>query len=218
MIVFVDIEHESTHSLAHGERLLAARSRITYRLEDLSGLPCMLVRYNKLTTELIERLDAKALFLSGNSAVPDRYQADELETFFDVLRSAEIPMFGFCGGMQFLALALGVEVVPLPAELAAPEPPEKPTEFGYLPITITDPHPTLEGLGEHPVFRHAHRLHVPEPPPGFTVHANTDITAVQLMANEDRKIVATQFHPEYYTDEAPAGRLMIENFLRWAEV
>jgi gamma-glutamyl-gamma-aminobutyrate hydrolase PuuD len=29
-------------------------------------------------------------------------------------------------------------------------------------------------------------------------------------------IVGTQFHPEYWTDEHPAGKILIENFCRWA--
>ena len=37
VIVFVDYEHEQAHSKPWGERLLAARTWITYRLEDLSG-------------------------------------------------------------------------------------------------------------------------------------------------------------------------------------
>jgi gamma-glutamyl-gamma-aminobutyrate hydrolase PuuD len=29
-------------------------------------------------------------------------------------------------------------------------------------------------------------------------------------------MVGTQFHPEYWTDEHPAGRTLIANFLTWA--
>ncbi len=56
------------------------------------------------------------------------------------------------------------------------------------------------------------------PPEGFTTLASTPVTAVQMAVDDDRRMVGTQFHPEYYTDEHPAGRVMIENFLRWAEI
>lgn len=216
MIVYVDIEHESTHGKPHGERILAARARLTYRLEDLVGDTCMLARYNKVTPELLSTFAARAIFISGNSASIDTY-GEELDGFLDVLRGTELPVFGFCGGLQFLALALDAPVVRL-------EPPDSTQddvghgERGYLPIEITEPHELLADLGDAPIFRHAHNLHVPEVPPGFTVHARTDITPVQVMIHEDRKIVGTQFHPEYWTDEHPAGKTMIENFVTWAGI
>ena len=216
MIVYVDIEHESTHPKPHGERILAARARLTYRLEDLVGDTCLLTRYNKVTSELLSTLDARAIFISGNSASIETY-GPELDGFLDVLRKTELPIFGFCGGHQFLALAFDTPVV----RLQPPDDAEDDVgqgERGYLPIEITAPHELLEGMGDAPIFRHAHNLHVPDAPAGFTVHAQTDITPVQVMIHEDRRIAGTQFHPEYWTDEHPAGKTMIENFVSWAGI
>lgn len=204
MIAFIDIEHADNLSAASGERLLAARARLTYMLEDVSGEPCMLVRYDKLSVELIEQVGIRALFLSGNAAPMRLYDQEVLDRFFAVLRDAGLPIFGFCGGMQFVALAFGAEVVTLGDK-----------EVGQLPIEVIAEHPVLVGVGPDDVFRHAHGLHIPMAPDGFTVHARTEMTPIQMFANDDRRIVATQFHPEYFTDEAPAGRVMIENFLAW---
>ncbi|MEZ5341385.1 MAG: hypothetical protein R2706_08030 [Acidimicrobiales bacterium] len=52
-------------------------------------------------------------------------------------------------------------------------------------------------------------------PPGFIATASTEITPLQMMINNERRIVGTQFHPEYWTDEYPDGRRMVENFGRW---
>lgn len=210
MIVFVDIEHASGRSAEHGEKLLAARTWITYRLEDLSGLPCMLVRYDRISDELLDRLDVRAIFLSGNSADPDTYEAASLEPLSSILRDARRPVFGFCGGMQFLAGALGSPVVPLPRVGDEPA-----FELGYFPVEITEGHPVLDGVGDTPIVRHAHRLHVPEPPTGFRILGRTGRTPSQIIVDDDRRAFATQFHPEYWTDEHPAGRRMIANFLRW---
>lgn len=204
MIGFIDIEHADNLGAASGERLLAARARLTYMLEDVSGEPCMLLRYNKLTIELTEQLGIRALFLSGNAAPMDMYDQTELDLFFAVLRDAGVPIFGFCGGMQFVALAFGADVVAMDEK-----------EAGRLPIEITVDHPVLAGVGSDPVFRHAHGLHVPVAPEGFSTHARTAMTEIQMFANDEHKIVGTQFHPEYFTDEYPAGRVMIENFLDW---
>ena len=213
MITFVDIEHESGRTADHGEKLLAARTWITYRLEDISEMPCMLVRYDRISVELLDRLDVRAIFLSGNSALPERYTAASLAPLFHILRSGDRPVFGFCGGMQFVAEAFGAPVVPLPQKGDEHE-----FEVGYFPVDIIEPHPVLRGLGEAPVVRHAHRLHVPEPPPGFRSIGRTARTPVQIMVDDDRRVCGTQFHPEYWTDEHSAGRTMIANFLDWADV
>ena len=67
-------------------------------------------------------------------------------------------------------------------------------------------------------MRHAHGFHVPELPDGFVNLASTPSTPIQLAVHEGRRIVGTQFHPEYWTDEHPAGRALIGNFLRWSGV
>jgi GMP synthase (glutamine-hydrolysing) len=91
-------------------------------------------------------------------------------------------------------------------------------EVGYNPIEMLGDHPLLHGLGPNPVFRHAHGLHVPEAPAGFQVLARTAVTPVQLAINDERRMIGTQFHPEYWTDEHPAGRTLITNFMQWADL
>ena len=39
-----------------------------------------------------------------------------------------------------------------------------------------------------------------------------------LIIHDELPIIGTQFHPEYYTDEHPAGRQLIENFFRVAGI
>ena len=73
MLIFVDYEHAEMYENPDMEWLLAARARITYRLEDLAGMPCMLVRYNRITADLVERLGVRAIFISGQGTDPDRY-------------------------------------------------------------------------------------------------------------------------------------------------
>ena len=260
MIVFVDYEHADGHNTSYGQRMQAARTWITYRLEDLAGAHCMLVRYDRVTRELLERIGARAVFISGNSIDPWHYDSASVEVLGEVVRTSGLPVFGFCGGFQFLASALAADVVPLPHSAAAIEADERlitlaggdsgsgsggaetsepdggpesdegggsgskasggrPFEFGYHSVNFTrSDHPLLEGLGPSEVFRHAHGLHVPEPPPGFDVVATNEVTPVQMAVDDNRCLVGTQFHPEYWTDEHPAGRTLIANFLRWAGI
>ncbi len=234
MIVFVDYEHELGRSQPWGEKILAARTWITYRLEDLSGQHCMLVRYDKITPQLMIDLDATALFISGNGTDLAHYDQASLDPLRSIVAARRIPQFGLCGGFQFIAETLGAEVVPLGGSLlsigaeseetnnssdnASDSAPETIREVGYSAVDILADHPILAGLDDRPVFRHAHSLHVPQPPAGFDVVASTEITPVQMAINDEHRIVGTQFHPEYWTDEHPAGRTMISNFLSWSGV
>ncbi len=225
MILFVDYEHVNGYASEWGEKLLAARTRITYRLEDISGHHCMLVRYNKLTHDLLATLDPQAVFISGNGTDPTRYNQNDLETLGEVVTAGELPIFGFCGGFQFLAGALGSELKSIDPNVEAsathrlkPFSDGKLGEMGYHPVQLTADHELLEGIDPDPVFRHAHHLEVPEPPAGFELLASSPVTTVQMAVNAERRIVGTQFHPEYYTDEHPAGRTLIANFLSWAGV
>ncbi len=225
MIVFVDYEHTEGRNAPWGEKLLAARTWITYRLEDLASMPCMLVRYDRITPGLLDHLDARALFISGNGTDPSRYAPSSLEPLQSIIVEGSRPIFGFCGGFQCMAQALGTDLRPITAD------PEGPAadrlrpfgdgrwgETGYHSVDLVEEHALFDGIESSPVFRHAHHLEVPSPPPGFHTIASSAITEVQMAVDDERRLVGTQFHPEYFTDEHPAGRDLISNFLRWANV
>ena len=56
---------------------MAARVRIKYRLEDMAGEPCLIVRYDLVTPELFRDVGARAVFISGNSAAATDYEAED---------------------------------------------------------------------------------------------------------------------------------------------
>lgn len=88
-------------------------------------------------------------------------------------------------------------------------------EIGYLPVQVKADHPLLENLSDSPVFRHAHSWELKEVPEGFKNYVSTETSPVQMIVHDGLPLMGTQFHPEYYTDEHPAGRLLIENFMEW---
>ncbi|KAA3659142.1 MAG: hypothetical protein DWQ04_23150 [Chloroflexi bacterium] len=220
MIVFVDNEHEQGYAASFGEMILAARTRIKYRLEDITGQPCLIVRYTHITTELLQQYDVQAIFVSGSGTDSDLYSSAEQANFHKVILEKAWPMFAFCGGFQVMAEAFGAPLAPigpLPPDTPDPHPnfaPGRQKEMGYFPVNITKSHPLLEGLGEQPIMRHAHSWEMKAIPKEFTNYASTDITPVQLLIHDGLPIMGTQFHPEYYTDEHPAGRVLIENFCK----
>ncbi len=224
MIVFVDNEHELGYKESWGEKILAARTRLKYRLEDITGQPCLIVRYTHITKELLQQYDVQAVFISGSGTDSDKYSADEQANFRSVILEKAWPMFGFCGGFQVMAETFGAPlepIGPLPPNVTDPFPdfaPGRQKEFGYHPVHITQSHPLLAGLGENPIMRHAHSWEITAVPDGFTNYASTDVTPIQLLIHNDLPIMGTQFHPEYYTDEYPAGRVLIENFCKMAGI
>ena len=222
MIIFVDNEHANGYEQSWGEMLLAARVRIKYRLEDITGKPCLIVRYNHVTPELLHRLNARAVFISGNGSDEDLYTEADRAGIRAAIREMSWPMFGFCGGFQLMAQSYGapLELIgPLPPGTEDPYPdfaPGRQKEFGYQPVHITKQHSMLTGLGQNPVMRQAHSWEIKSLPQGFTNYAVTDVTPIQLMIHDKLPIVGTQFHPEYFTDAHPGGRVLIENFCKMA--
>ena len=224
VIVFIDNEHASGYEKPWGEKIMANRVRIKYELEDMSGDSCLVVRWNRVTPDLLRDIGTRAIFISGNSATADQYDPNEQAGLREALLTRDWPTFGFCGGHQVMGEVYGAPLEPIgeldPRDASFGEAnevaPGMKTEVGYLPVDVTRPHPILDGLGEAPVFRHAHSWELKAIPDGFTNYASTGVSRIQLMIHDDLPIAGTQFHPEYATDEHPAGRVLIENFMRWS--
>ena len=224
MILYVDYEHPSTYLKARSDWLLAARTRISYMLQDVSGHRCLLQRYADVGAGIVDELDLAAVFISGNGADPSQYDPAELVGLRELVHSGRTPVFGFCGGMQFLGRQFGGRLDRI-GRLDADEPDPHPNyepgwskELGYLPVELIGDHPLLDGLEREPVVRHAHTQELKNLPEGFVNLARTDVTELQYLAHESLPLAGTQFHPEYWTEEHPAGRQMIANFCRWAGV
>ena len=224
MILYVDYEHPSTYLQPKREWLLAARARISYRLQDVTGQRCILQRYADVDAGIVDELGLTAVFISGNGAARSTYDDADLEGLASIVRSGEVPVFGFCGGFQFIGEVFGVPLERV-GELAEgeedPHPAYQPgwrTELGYEPVELLGNHPMHAGLGDAPVFRHAHAEELKVLPEGFVNLARTGVTENQWMAHESLPLAGTQFHPEYWTDEHPAGERLISNFCAWAGV
>jgi len=221
MILYVDYEHASTYLEPTNDWLLANRARISYMLQDITGHRCLLQRYTDVGADIVEELDIDAVFISGNGAPADAYDPHDLGGLIEIIRSGATPVFGLCGGFQLLGTALGApleRIGPLRDEEADPYPDYEPgwrKEIGYAPVELVGDHPLLAGLERRPVVRHAHTWELKELPTGFVNLARTDVTEIQYAAHESLPLAGTQFHPEYWTDEHPAGRRLITNFCEW---
>ena len=226
MIVYIDLEHERVRrDPTRADESLARRLRVAYRLEDISGEPCMVVRYTRVSPELLREVKARAVLVSGCETDFEHYAEADLAGLRAVYRAAEWPTLGLCGGMQLMAQTLGAPIDAMPA-LAPGEAdpyggayvPGVRQERGFMPVRVEAGHPWFDGLGDRPELFEAHYWEVKAPPPGFRVLAESDLCGIQALAHAELPLFGTQFHPEAYDDDHPAGRRLLENFFRLAGI
>ncbi len=212
MICYVDMEHEQA---LQTEALRAAHDAycktVKRRLEETSGRTCLVRNYRRVTQAWLDAAGIEALVFSGNVTDWDRYAAADMHRITTIIRRAELPILGLCGGLQLIAIAHDVPVGPM-RPLAPGEPDPNPDmgrgyfkEWGFLPVRVLKPDPLFDGLGEQPVFLCAHYAEVKEVPPGFELLASTDTCRVQVVRRKGELVYGTQFHPEAYTEDDTTG-------------
>jgi GMP synthase (glutamine-hydrolysing) len=115
-----------------------------------------------------------------------------------------VPVLGICYGEQAMALQLGGEVQA-----------GHHGEFGRAEVLVTSESPLLEGTwrpGErYPVWM-SHGDRVTRPPPGFRIVASSPNAPIAMIADEQRRFYATQFHLEVV--HTPHGAALLRNFVR----
>ena len=225
MIVFIDLEHDRLRQQdpARWEATLARRLNVKYRLEDISGEPCLIVRYHRASPALLQSVGARAVLVSGCSTDFEHYTEADLAGLRAVYQAADWPTLGVCGGAQLMAQTYGAELGPLgPLEPGGRIENDwgdgMKKEQGFMPVKVLAPHPWLDGLGPAPEVFEAHYWEIKGAPAGFRVLASSELCGVQALAHERLPLFGTQFHPEAYDDAHPAGRDLLQNFFRLAGI
>jgi GMP synthase (glutamine-hydrolysing) len=176
---------------------------IRRRLSKLSHTAVTMAQYEEL-----DQLDADVLVLSGSYDPWSEHDPEALEQLGQQLRSFDGPVLGICAGMQVLVRAAGGVVATAP----------KPTPAGFAAVDVLDDSDLLRGLDRQGDLYEHHTDEVTELPPGFRVLASSAACRVEAVAATDRRWWGTQFHPERWDGDHPAGRRVIENFLRLAGI
>ncbi len=225
MICFVDIEHEKVlRDPEKRDTHLALYTEIKLKLEEISGEACLVQHFSRVTGQRLREWGMKALIISGNATDWEEYGETDLAEMYRIIRAAELPILGLCGGCQLIALAHGAPLGPMrrPREgeddLYAEHKPDYFKERGFMPVRILEPNPLFDGLGEEPVFFQAHSWEVKESPPHFRVLASTDECRIQAIKHREKLVYGTQFHPEMYEEEQIDGRRLLVNFFRLAGI
>jgi len=187
-----------------------------------------------------------AIVLSGTLRDFDYYNPVVLETFAEFIRSTTIPVLAICGGHQLVGLSFGARVVTLDRLEQHEQRQNRPLEYQYRFIRITEP--------QDPIFREInnpssglwsdstqyarvlrvwqnHGLQLDRVPDGFRLLATSYLCRNQMMVKrEDGQLIYTvQFHLEKsfedwnksrtrweHQNESRDGRVLFENFLKLA--
>src|SRR5436190_308728 len=151
--------------------------------------------------EAFARLRPKGVILSGGPASVLEQGAPLAPPS---VYAAGVPILGICYGEQAMAQQLGGTVQG-----------GHHREFGRAEVTVTEDSPLFEGVwrrGERYTVWMSHGDRVTGLPAGFRVVGTSPNAPIAMIADEQRRFYATQFHLEVV--HTPHGAALLRNFVR----
>jgi GMP synthase (glutamine-hydrolysing) len=164
------------------------------------------------------------------------------EGFGAFIRKTKTPVLGICGGHQLVGLSFGARVVTLDKLEQHEQRQDRPQEYQYRYVRITDPSdpifagitsPNQNSLDGARILRvwQNHGLQLDRVPDGFKLLATSYLCRNQMMVkrSEGQLIYTVQFHLEksfedwnktrtrwQHPNDSRDGRILFENFLNLA--
>ena len=170
-------------------QLIARRVRDLHVYSEI--LPC------DSSVDEISSEEPSAIILSGG---PASVYADDAPSVDPAVFDMGIPILGFCYGQQIMAKTLGGTVGHTDKG-----------EYGPAMLERTGESLLMAGTPDEQLVWMSHRDAVTSVPVGFSITGTTSTCPVASMECAERKLFATQFHPE--VQHTPFGTKMLENFL-----
>lgn len=150
-----------------------------------------------LTLDEIRAMNPKGIVFTGG---PNSVYAEESPRYQKAIFDLGIPILGICYGSQLMAYMLDGKVKTAPV-----------SEFGKTEVDIDRSSLLFGDVESKSICWMSHTDYIAEAPEGFTVTATTPVCPVAAMECPERKLYATQFHPEVmHTVE---GSKMLNNFV-----
>lgn len=169
-------------------------------------------RFADVSLGRVRQLQPSHIILSGQSHPWTLYTPESLAGVFEVIRGAEQPLLGICGGHQQIALCYGSEVG-LMKRLAPGEGYDGALrERGFQEVETNDD-TIFRDLPPRLTVWQSHCDEVKELPAGFELTASNETCRIQAMRHRSRPIFSVQFHPELFDEEHTHGARVLENFL-----
>ena len=230
------------------ERLIAgmAIENILNNVSRLVKNPTTDVSHLSEVAEAAEKFKPQAIVLSGTLRDFDYYEQSMLDTFASFIKRTKVPVLAICGGHQLVGLSFGAKVVTLDKLEQHEQREDRPQEYQYRFIRITDPSdPIFAGINTVEetsatdssqgarILRvwQNHGLQLDRVPKGFHLLATSYLCRNQMMVKRSggQLIYTVQFHLEksfedwnknrtrwQHINDSRDGRLLFENFLSLA--
>lgn len=150
-----------------------------------------------ISLDKIRELNPKGIIFTGG---PNSVYGEESPRYEKAVLELGIPVLGICYGSQLMAYLLEGKVETAPV-----------SEYGKTEVKVDSSSVLFDGVSESTICWMSHTDYIAEAPEGFKVSATTPVCPVAAMECPERKLYATQFHPEVmHTQE---GTKMLSNFV-----
>lgn len=208
-IVVIDIEK--------AERTEAGPTNLLRTLKQLTRTPLRVVHYTDPSLrEVVENSATRAVIIGGQGTPWWLYTNEELAQVTKVIREAEVPVLGICGGHQLIAIAFGAPVAPIRAVVPKPSKSSYEgywRERGWVQVKFINDDEVLMGCKTSELVWQNHCEEVKSLPKDFVQLAVGAQSPMQMFRHSTKLIYGCQFHPERWTSQHPVGRRILENFL-----
>ena len=150
-----------------------------------------------LSLDKIKEMNPKGIIFTGG---PNSVYAEESPRCGKEILELGIPVLGICYGSQLMAYLLGGSVETAPV-----------SEYGKTEVEVDNNSVIFKDVSKSTIAWMSHTDYIAKAPEGFTVTATTPVCPVAAMECPEKKLYATQFHPEVmHTQE---GKKMLSNFV-----
>ncbi|MFE6053651.1 type 1 glutamine amidotransferase [Kitasatospora sp. NPDC056446] len=173
-----------------------ANSRVLVVNNGTLSLPQLRGRFEELGSETdVVRADAvpsglggryQAVVLSGTKV--RAYDREFYRPLVDLVMTADVPVFGICGGMQIIAVANGGELA------------EGPQRVGGFEVQVDTEEPLFTHVKPTVTVFHRHTLYLQKAPAGFRSIGRSEHAPVEFLRSEDGRILGSQAHLEFRKD------------------
>lgn len=157
---------------------------------------CEVHPYN-MSLEKIKEINPKGIIFTGG---PNSVYGDEAPHCSREIFELGIPILGICYGSQLMAHLLGGSTATAPT-----------SEYGKTEVEVDNSSAILDNVSGKTICWMSHTDYIEKAPADFKVTATTPVCPVAAMECVEKKLYATQFHPEVtHTQE---GVKILSNFL-----
>lgn len=178
-------------------------------IKAITPVEFIVKHYLEASGNLVEESGANLVVLSGRLSDWTEEEMPWFEQEYQLARTCTVPLLGICAGHQLLGAAFGAKMDCICKS-------ERIVEEGYQRVWVVGRDKILEGLGSGFTVRQYHYWELKAVPPGFTLLASNEITTIQWIKDTSRPVYGVQFHPEWYNEDYPDGKVILKNFIGMA--